>query len=79
MSSLFGGGSACVSPNCYICLLWWLVSSTSLRVANSPQLSKKIFKFFLAITQRVMSDFSRKSAQNRPFCKSVLYIYMGGT
>ena len=25
-----------------------------------------------------MSDFSRKSAQNRPFCKSALYIYMGG-
>ena len=46
MSSLSGGGSVCASPNCYVCLLWLLVSSTSLRMANSPQLSKNFSIFF---------------------------------
>lgn len=38
---------------------------------------EKFSKFFLAITQSITCYFLEIFTENRPFCKSALYIYMG--
>ena len=76
MSSLSGGGSVCASPNCYVCLLWLQVSSTSLRMANSPQLSKNFSIFFSLSHSELWAIFRERVPKIGHFAKvRCIYIY----